>query len=164
MILAYLRLSERLQTAIRAFRRMFVLPKSGGDQWGATKSNPAWTMQDTKCLCRVMWPEVHGVSVRRKCMCPVLSASRNLRLFSILQSVGAPKTTTALPSASVAQLLNASAANSSTSESSEQDRICTSLLAAWQVTSARRPKVHADSEQRQNVANLSRFKVLPVVE
>jgi len=37
-------------------------------------------------------------------------------------------------------------------------------LAAWQVTSARRPKAHADSEQRQNVANLSRFKVLPVVE
>jgi hypothetical protein len=53
---------------------------------GSHKVKPRMsTMKDTKCLCRVMWPEV-------------------------------------------------------------------------------RPKVHADSEQRQNVANLSRFEVLPVVE
>jgi hypothetical protein len=87
---------------------------------GSHKVKPRMsTMKDTKCLCRVMWPEVHGDERATKVYVPVLSASRNLRLFSILQSVGAPKTTTALPSASVAQLLSASAANSSTSESSE---------------------------------------------
>ena len=61
MILAYLRLSERLQTAMRAFRRMFALPKEWGRSVGSHKVKPRMsTMKNTKCLCRVMWPEVHG--------------------------------------------------------------------------------------------------------
>jgi len=143
------------------------------DQWRGGKVNPhvrerhklvcAPVICKMFAPCHFAWSE-SVCGVQRKCVHLVLSASRYLRLFSILHRVGALKTTMALPSASVAQLPKASAANSRTSESSEQERMCTSFFAAWQVTSARRPKVHVDSEQRQNIANLSRSNVLPVLE
>mmetsp|Transcript_24866 Transcript_24866/g.36481 ORF Transcript_24866/g.36481 Transcript_24866/m.36481 type:complete len:208 (+) Transcript_24866:256-879(+) len=82
-----------------------------------------------------------------------LRLSVTLRLLSILQRVGAPKTTTELPSASVAQLPRASAENSRIIASSVEERTFTNFAAAFDDTSALRPAAHDDSEQRQNVAN-----------